>query len=106
MKAITLRDAAIRDVDEAAIYYTDEAGWETGERFVAAVESVYRSIAEYPGLGARRYEESLGLEGLRARRLDRFPYLVFYIEQPDRIDIWRVLHAQRDIPATLGEADI
>jgi hypothetical protein len=29
----------------------------------------------------------------------RFPYLIFYIEQPDALDVWRVLHGQRDIPA-------
>jgi toxin ParE1/3/4 len=29
----------------------------------------------------------------------RFPYLVFYLERADCIDVWRVLHAQRDIPS-------
>jgi len=41
----------------------------------------------------------LGLEGLRALRLCRFPILVFSMERPDHIDVWRVLHGQRDIPA-------
>jgi len=27
--------------------------------------------------------------------------MVFYIERDDRIDIWRVLHIQRDIPARM-----
>jgi hypothetical protein len=31
----------------------------------------------------------------------RYPYLVFYVERSDHIDIWRVLHGQRDIPAWL-----
>lgn len=29
----------------------------------------------------------------------RIPYLIFYMEQADHIDVWRVLHAERDIPA-------
>ena len=34
--------------------------------------------------------------------LSRFPYLVFYIEREDHIDVWRVLHAQRDVASFLG----
>jgi toxin ParE1/3/4 len=31
------------------------------------------------------------------------PYLIFYIDRDDHVDVWRVLHAQRDIPARLRE---
>lgn len=31
--------------------------------------------------------------------LDRYPYLVFYVEGKEDLDVWRVLHGQRDIPA-------
>lgn len=34
-----------------------------------------------------------------------YPYLVFYIKHPDHIDVWRVLHGQRDIPEWMKEAD-
>jgi toxin ParE1/3/4 len=37
-------------------------------------------------------------------RVQRYPYLVFYVERDDHIDVWRVLHGQRDIPAWLGKA--
>jgi toxin ParE1/3/4 len=30
--------------------------------------------------------------------LKAYPYLVFYVESDDHIDVWRVLHASRDIP--------
>ena len=43
--------------------------------------------------------------GLRSWPLTRHPYLVFYLERPDHIDVWRVLHGQRDIPAWLLEPD-
>ena len=33
--------------------------------------------------------------------LKGYPYLVFYIERDSHIDVWRVLHAQQDIPAWL-----
>jgi len=34
----------------------------------------------------------------------RFSYLIFYVEQDDRLDVWRVLHDRRDIPATLAKS--
>lgn len=41
-------------------------------------------------------------QGLRSRSIARFPFLIFYMERDDHIDVWRVLHAQRDIPARLS----
>jgi toxin ParE1/3/4 len=35
--------------------------------------------------------------------LQRYPYLIFFVELPNHIDIWRVLHGQRDIPAWLHD---
>lgn len=37
--------------------------------------------------------------------LARDPHLVFYVEREDCIDVWRVLHGKRDIPAWLQESD-
>jgi hypothetical protein len=47
--------------------------------------------------------ERLRIAGLRSRRVARFPYLIFYVEQEDHIEVRRVLHAKRDIPAWLEE---
>jgi toxin ParE1/3/4 len=30
---------------------------------------------------------------------------VFYVEREDHIDVWRVLHAQRNIPARMQEPE-
>ena len=38
-------------------------------------------------------------------RLARYPYLVFYVERDDHIDIWRILPTRRDIPAWMNEPD-
>jgi len=37
-------------------------------------------------------------------RLRRFPYLVFYLTHPTHVDVVRVLHEARDIPAVLQKA--
>ena len=52
-----------------------------------------------------RHLHELALPGLCGRKLKRYPHLVFYIEHGDHIDIWRVLHAQRDIPAWMQEPE-
>jgi toxin ParE1/3/4 len=48
----------------------------------------------------------LNLPGLRFWPLQHYPQLIFYVEQPSYIDVWRVLHGQRDIPAWLQEGDM
>jgi toxin ParE1/3/4 len=47
----------------------------------------------------------LNLPGLRSWPLTRYPYLVFYVERSDHVDVWRVLHGQRDIPGWMQEPD-
>ena len=60
-------------------------------------------IGDRPGTGSPRHAHLLGIKGLRSRKLGRFPYLILYLERDDHIDVWRILHAQRDIPARLEE---
>lgn len=39
----------------------------------------------------------------RAWPLTRYPHIVVYVERPDHIDVLRVLHGQRDLPACVQE---
>jgi toxin ParE1/3/4 len=54
---------------------------------------------------ARRTRQ-LNLPGLRFCPLKKYPHLVSYLERSDHIDVWRVLHGQRDIPASMREPDL
>ena len=105
MKPVRTRAAADRDVDDAIDYYTVEAGDSVAASFARAVETAYRAIGDRPRTGSPRHGEQMDLEGLRARSLGRFPYLIFYVERPHYIEVWRVLHAQRDIPAELSKEE-
>jgi toxin ParE1/3/4 len=104
-KPVVPREQARRDVEEAIDYYAQEAGADVALRFVDAVKEAYRVISVRPATGSPRYAHELDLPGLRSRKLSRFPYLVFYLEHDDHIDVWRFLHAQRHIPSWLDEAD-
>jgi toxin ParE1/3/4 len=69
---------------------------------VAAVQGAFGRIGARPGIGSPRYAHELGLPGLRVWPLRRFPYLIFYVERADHLDVWRVLHAQRDLPGWMS----
>lgn len=102
-KPVLPRRLARRDVEAAVDYYSREARPDVALGFIDALERVYRMISTHPRAGSPRYAHELALPGLRVRGLMHYPYLVFYIERDDHIDIWRVLHAQRDIPSWMQD---
>jgi len=102
-KAAVLREAASRDVDEALDHYLREAGERAALGFVDALERALAHVARHPATGSSRYAHELELPALRAWPLKRHPHLVFYVEREDHVDVWRVLHGERDIAAWLRE---
>ncbi|MFB0705063.1 type II toxin-antitoxin system RelE/ParE family toxin [Pseudomonas protegens] len=68
-----------------------------------ALEKAYLHIGRHPALGMSRYAHELDLPGVLCLPLKRYPYLVFYVERDDYIDVWRVLHGMRDFPEWLAE---
>ena len=104
-KPVRPRELARRDAEAAVDYYIREAGPEAALAFVEALRITYRMIEDHPTAGSPRHAHELALPGLRSRMLKRYPYLVFYVEQDDHIDVWRGLHAHRDIPAWLREPE-
>jgi len=104
-KGIVSRAIVNRDIDHVVDFYTDVAGADTASRFVHELAKAKRMIGGAPQSGSPRYAELLGTPNLRHRKLARFPYLVSYIEFDEHIEIVRVLHAARDIPAWLSERE-
>jgi toxin ParE1/3/4 len=104
-KPVIPRDLALADARSAVDYYLKEAGEATALSFVDALESAYDHLSRYPATSSFRYAHALDLPELRFWPLKRFPYLVFYVDRPDHVDVWRVLHGERNIPAWLNEAD-
>ena len=100
-KAIRLRAVAHASVEVAFEHYLPEAGVDVASGFMDALEFAYGHIAKHPGTGSRRYAVQLGIPALRSWMLNRFPYLVFYIEGPEFIDVVNVLHGAMDIPEWL-----
>jgi toxin ParE1/3/4 len=97
-KAVVRRSQAQKDIEEAADHYFAERGTALEMRFIDALQAAVTRIAANPGVGSPRYAVALAIPSLRFWRLTRFPYLIFYVEREDQVDVWRVLHEQRDIP--------
>ena len=100
-KPVAPREQAQQDVEDALAYCMAEDAEAAALGFIDALEQAYVHIGRHPGTGSPRYAHELNLPGLRSWSLTNYPHLVFYIERSDHIDVWRVLHGQRDIPAWL-----
>ncbi len=103
-KPLVLKSKAVNDVHAIIDHYLEESQ-SAAAGFVDALEAAYKHIERAPGTGSPRWGHALDLPGLRSWPCTRYPYLVFYMEHPNRVDIWRVLHGRRDIPAWLHDDD-
>lgn len=61
-----------------------------GDRFLAAVDSVFDAIERYPQMFAQVHGE------VRRALVSRFPYAVFYRAESKRVVVLAVLHTARD----------
>lgn len=104
-KPVIPRDQASRDIEAAIDHYLSEDAQSAALGFIDALEQAYRHISRHAATGSPRYGHELGLAGLRSWPLTRYPYLVFYIESNNHIDVWRVLHTRRDVPERMREPD-
>ena len=93
LKPIFPRVSANRAIDEAIKHYLDQDAAPAALGLIDALEQAYTHISKHGATGSPRYAHELNLPGLRFWPLTGYPYLVLYIEQEDRNDVWRVLHA-------------
>jgi len=77
------------EVDDAFRWYERQRSG-LGDRFLAALEEVYRRLGSMPLLHQVIFKD------IRRGLLDRFPYGVFYRAHPDRVEVIAVYHLRRD----------
>jgi toxin ParE1/3/4 len=104
-KRVVLTEQARREVRHTTAWYREEGGVALAQRWATALEGALRHIGAHPQTGVTRYAVQLKLDDLRFWPVDGFPYLVFYIEREQHIDVGRVLHGKRDIPGWMGEGE-
>jgi len=104
-KHVIPRAQASADVEATVEHYLSENAADAALGFIDALEQAYRHIGLHAATGSPRYGHALGIAHLRTWPLTRYPYLVFYREAADHIDVWRVLHTRRDIPERMRELE-
>lgn len=102
MKAVVRRAAAARDIEAAVEYYIEVAGPDVAARFEIDLDVALNHVAAYPGTGSRRYAGAGARRDLRFWLMTGFPYALFYRERHGQIELLRVLHQSRNIPAHLA----
>jgi len=102
-KPVIPRKQADADIQQAFDHYLTEAGSEIALSFADALEVAIAHISRHPAAGSPRYAHELSVPGLRHWSVKGFPYLIFYVEQTQHIDVWRLLQSQRDIPAWMND---
>lgn len=60
-------------------------------------------VSHHPSLGSPRYGVMLEIPDLRFWLICGFPYVLFYLEQNEYVDVLRILHQHLDLPAFLQE---
>jgi toxin ParE1/3/4 len=95
-----LRPLATADIDHAAAWLFDENPG-AAARFLDATEAAFGLLLEQPGIGSLRYAHLLSDVTLRVWPVEGFPWSIFYLHRADTIEVLRVLHQARDLPAVL-----
>lgn len=88
MKRVVYLGPADVELAEAAEYYDSEREG-LGRSFLDAVRATEMRIQRHPRLWAFR------LKPVRSCHVERFPYRLHYVEEPDRIVVVAVAHASR-----------
>jgi toxin ParE1/3/4 len=104
-KPVILRAMASRDIDEAIAHHLEQSADSAALGFIDARGQACLRISRHAATGSPRYAPELNLPGLRSWTLSRCPHLVFHRQTNDHIDVWRVLHGERDIPEWMQQAD-
>jgi len=86
---LNLESEAEADLAEAYLWYENQRTG-LGREFIECVETVFARIQNTPELYAATYKN------VRQVLVRRFPYVVCYVFEENRVDVVAVFHAHRD----------
>lgn len=104
-KTIVYKPKSLEDITEIVTYLANNNNPNIVQTFHKQLEQTCALLADMPGIGTVRDFKNTHLVGVRFHPLKQFDkYLVFYrtIEK-NTIEIIRIVHGARDLPAVFEE---
>lgn len=101
-KPLYLSEVARKVLQHALLNYELQNSGQAVNGCLDALAKAYHQIRTFPKTGSTRIGDEVNFQGLRSWPLTKYPYLLFYVEENDQIDCWRLLHEKRDISAFLN----
>ena len=96
MAAVIITPAAERDLVDIWVYIARDNP-DAADRVYLAAESTFKTLAATPRMGTLCQSKRAQLEGMRFFPVSKFQsYVIYYREQPNGIEIVRILHAHMD----------
>jgi plasmid stabilization system protein ParE len=83
-----VRSAARADLTDAVAWYEGRRSG-LGDEFLSAVAACFASVEASPG------QYRIAIDDIRMALVNRFPYVVYFVELPHEISILAVLHGRR-----------
>jgi toxin ParE1/3/4 len=100
---IIITPRASQDIDEHFAYIAQD-NFDAALRFFDSARLTFSQLAKTPGMGSPFQIINPRLVGLRKWAVKDFKkYLIFYRYDDESIEVVRVVHAARDIPAIFEE---
>lgn len=80
---------AMREAEEAALWYWERSGERVRAHLMAEIERVRQILGDQPAIGTP------GVRGTRRLRLDKFPYSLVYRIDGDTVRVLAFVHQRR-----------
>lgn len=94
MPAILITPVAEEDLINIWLYIARD-NEEAADRVYEAAENTFKILADSPRMGTPYHPKRSRLKGVRFFPVNKYhSYIIYYREQPEGIEIIRVLHAQ------------
>jgi plasmid stabilization system protein ParE len=90
LKASTVHRLAKREIREAVSFYEHTDDPELADDFQDRLRTALLEVRQNPQRYSRWKETKA-----RKHKVERFPYLIFYVDYPDRIRVLAVAHTSR-----------
>lgn len=91
---------ASRDIEQILDGLADRSSLNTSDRTLALINQKCRRLAQFPMMGRNRPELGQGI-----RSFPVFPYLIFYRQIEDGVEIIRVISGYQDLTVLFAEDD-